>query len=129
MGAASKSGIRCSPDSSTTNESSPLRTPVSLALASRNPTLSLVSNLSRSLLAPCRRRHAANSSTTINSMITAAGTHQLAAIQSIQDPDSAGATAGFLVTTGAGAGTGVGGEAFSAAGGGVGGNAGGAAAG
>jgi len=39
-------------------------------------------------------------------MITAAGTHQLDATQSIQDSDSAGAAAGFFGTTGAGFGTG-----------------------
>jgi hypothetical protein len=48
-------------------------------------------------------------------MITAAGTHQLAATQSIQDPDSAGAVAGFFCKTGAGAGAGA--DALSAGGG------------
>jgi hypothetical protein len=50
-------------------------------------------------------------------MITANGTHQLAAAQSIQDPDSAGATTGFFCTTGGGAGTGAGGEVLSDGGG------------
>ena len=53
----------------------------------------------------------------MNATITAAGTHQLAATQSIQDPDSAGAAAGFFCTTGAGAGIGTGGEVLSAGGG------------
>src|SRR5258708_13440386 len=48
-------------------------------------------------------------------MITAAGTHQLVAPQSIQGPDSAGAEAGFFGTTGAG--SGAGGDVLSAGGG------------
>ena len=49
-------------------------------------------------------------------MITAAGIHQWAATQSIQDPDSSGGTtAGFFCTTGAGVGTG--GEVLSTGGG------------
>ena len=63
----------------------------------------------------CLRRHAANANSTINAMITAAGTHQLAATQSIQDPDSAGAAAGFFGTTGAGTGAGV--DVFASGGG------------
>jgi len=51
-------------------------------------------------------------------MITAAGIHQWAATQSIQDPDSSGGTtAGFFCTTVDGAGTGTGGEVLSTGGG------------
>ncbi len=69
---------------------------------------------------PALRRRAANTSTTINATITASGTHQLAAAQSIQDPDSAGAAAGFFCTTGAGARTGAGADVLSEGGSGVG---------
>jgi hypothetical protein len=52
-------------------------------------------------------------------MMTATGTHQLAATQSIQDPDSAGAAAGFFCRMGAAAGAGVrvGADVLSAGGG------------
>jgi hypothetical protein len=50
-------------------------------------------------------------------MITAAGTHQLAATQSIQDSDAAGAAAGFFCRTGVGARTGAGADVLSAGGG------------
>src|ERR1700722_15391449 len=76
--------------------------------------MSFASIPSKSLPA-VRLRHAANTITPNNAMITAAGTHQLAATQSIQEPDSAGAEAGFFGTTGAG--SGAGGDVLSAGGG------------
>src|ERR1700722_5215011 len=76
--------------------------------------MSFASIPSKSLPA-VRLRHAANTITPNNAMITAAGTHQLAATQSIQEPDSAGAEAGFFGTTGAG--SGAGGDVLSTGGG------------
>src|SRR6266404_1766465 len=111
-GAASKCGCGCSPDSSTTNESSPLRMPVSLAVGSRKSATPVVFIAGKSPSPPARlRRHAASMSTANKAIITAAGTHQFAATQSIQEPDSGGgAAAGFFGTAGVGAGA----EALSA---------------
>src|SRR5258708_36534721 len=91
----------------------------SLAVGSWKPATSVDSIPGKSPPPPVRlRRHAANISTANKAMITAAGTHQLAATQSIQDPDSAGgATAGFFCTTVDGGGTGAGAEGLSTGGG------------
>ncbi len=90
-GGSSKSGMRCSPDSSTTNESSPLRSAAQLWTPDRERRQRRSSpSLFKSAMPSCLRRQAAKASTTIKAMITAAGTHQFAATQSIQDPDSAG---------------------------------------
>jgi len=62
--------------------------------------------------APSRRRHAAKPNRTISAMMPAAGTHQLVVIQSIQDPDSAGAVAGFFGAAATGAGWGRSGSAL-----------------
>src|ERR1700690_3077773 len=115
--------MRCSPDSSTTNESSPPRLPAILAVGSRNSEMSVESSPGKSPPLPppaCRRRQEGKPKPAINTMMAAAGSHQFAVSQSIQEPDSA-ATAGFFATTGAGfgagAGTGVGVAVFSVGGG------------
>src|SRR5258708_2405630 len=90
--------------------------PASLALGSRKSATSVASSPWKSPPA-ARLRRAANRSTANNAMITAAGTHQLEATQSIQDLDSAGAAAGFFCTAGAGACTGAGADVLSDGGG------------
>src|SRR5450631_674742 len=109
--------MRCSPDSSTTKESSPPRPLAIRAVGSRNSEISVESSPGKSPPPPplaCRRRHEANARPAINATITAAGSHQFAVTQSIHDPDSA--ATGFFTTGagfGAGVGTGVGGDVLS----------------
>src|SRR5579859_3315045 len=118
--------MRCSPDSSTTNESSPPRPAPTRAAGSRNSAMSVESRPGKSLTPPVvpppawRRRQDAKPKTASNATSTPAGTHQFAVTQSIQEPESTG-TAGFFATAGAGfgagTGAGVGVDVFSAAGG------------
>src|ERR1700675_4024902 len=94
------SGIGCSPDSSTRNESSSPRPVLILAVGSRKLVVSGGASPGKSPPPPVvswRRRRAAKARPAINNTITAAGTHQLLATQSIHDPDSA-AGAGFFAT-------------------------------
>src|ERR1700690_198079 len=99
--------MRSSPDSSTTNESSPPRLAAILAVGSRNSEISVESSPGKSLPPPlppppllaCRRRQEAMAKPAIKAAMIAAGNHQFAVSQSIQEPDSA---AGFFATTGAG---------------------------
>src|ERR1700679_3433626 len=109
------SGCRCSPDSSTTNESSPLRMAANLAVGSRKSATSVSSILPRSPWLLCRRRRAATNSRAKKARITATGTHQLAATQSIQDDSADGA--GFFCATGGGVWTGTGLDVTAAGGG------------
>src|SRR5450755_2593627 len=100
--------MRCSPDSSTTNELSPPRPVAILAVGSRNSEMSVESSPGKSPPPPplaCRRRHEAIARPPINRAITPTGTHQLAVAQSSQDPEYV--AAGFF-TTGAGFGAGTG---------------------
>src|ERR1700722_15478602 len=103
--AACISGVGCSPDSSTKKDSSPLR-PASLPDGSRLVPTSVAAILFSSATL-WRRRHAASASKMKNARMSAAGTHQWAATQSIQDPDSAGVTPGFFCATGGVTGVGV----------------------
>ncbi len=87
--ASPNSGIRCSPDSSTTNESSPRR--IDAELRGRIAEVGDIGGLHPIQQVDCRlcrRRQAAKTSSRMKAMITAAGTHQCAATQSIQDPES-----------------------------------------
>src|SRR5271167_3619169 len=115
--------MRCSPDSSTTNESSaPPRPAAMRAVGSRNSDMSVESSPGKSPPPPLawrRRQDAKNRPATKRTMMPI-GTYQFASSQSISEPDSAGG--GFLTTGtgfGAGAVTGSGVAVLSTAGGGV----------
>src|ERR1700719_2052548 len=112
--------MRCSPDSSTTNESSPPRLAPTLAVGSRNSEMSVESSPGKSLPPPLPalpRRHETNARRAINTARIPAGSHQFAVAQSIQEPDSA-VTGFFTIGAAFGAGTGIGvGVVFSAGGG------------
>src|ERR1035441_4089048 len=122
---APKSGTACGPDSSTTNESLPLRMAESLAVASLD-SATWVSSI-RAPNPPielCPRRfHAANPSPPSIASKIAAGSHQFPATQSIHEPDGAGGAACLpfseVGAAGTGAGTGAAGFASGAAGGGA----------
>src|ERR1700728_4441525 len=106
--------MRCSPDSSTTNESSAPRLLATRAVGSRYSEISVESNPGKSppppVLPPplaCRRRHEAIARPANNARITAAGSHQFCSSQSISEPLCATGT-GFFTTTGFGSGAGAG---------------------
>ena len=101
--AALKSGMGCGPDSSTTNDSAPLRGAPNLAAGSRRSATS-VSSINRlmALVWSLFRRIAANPSPPSTTTNNATGAHQFSATQSIHDP----AGAGLFLTGGGGAGAG-----------------------
>src|SRR5271155_4846068 len=103
------SGIGCSPDSSTRNESSSPRPVLILAVGSRKLVMSVESRPGKSPPpeGSWRRRRAAIARPAIRRTITAAGKQQFAANQSSHDPDAA-AGAGFFGAACTGAGTGAG---------------------
>src|SRR5208282_1938763 len=106
--AALKSGMGCGPDSSTTNDSAPLRDVATLETGSRRSATS-VSSINRlmALLWSLFRRIAANPSPPSTTTNNATGTHQFSATQSIHDPVKAGgAVVGLFLTGGGGAGAG-----------------------